>query len=1153
MPEKKPDWRDVLRTVVDEGRSRQGSHPDLEELAAYHSGTLSEPDEERIREHLVLCPECAGLLLDLDDFAADAARVEDEPEDARVVPIRARSRRWPWWAATAAAAAAALVLVVRSWGPPLPDYGAPRWSGDLRPTRASGAEPEVPVFATGRRFALELPPETAVEGPVTARAYLRRNDGLRALSTSTLEVTPEGVISLEGVVGTEVLLPEGESELTLAVARPGALPSRRRLLDELERRDASRGRGWIGFTRKVRVRDLPVPRPAAPEAPEPWIEYAGCRTVLAGSICVLDDDRRLTLWVRDEPEDRVRIDGRQVPAAARTEDGSRYEVEAEPGAPELVVEVDTETRRKIWVLELREPGDADELSRARELYESGARDEARRLLEARAAASDPARAGPALSLLARMEHGSGRADLGNRSYVRALAAHDRAGRLSDRIRDASALAFHRIQEGRYAEARELLDGLPVAATGGFARGRYSLAYMRGLLAEETGDFRSATAWMARAVREAERAGMERERIFAEDLLARQLHAVGLVEEAAGVYARMGPRSAELCGDGAGPAVLSACDCARLANNRAWTGLLGLEAGRPAPEPSPAALLEDAERRFREGEDCLFPDDLPNLRLNRALAALHDGDPATARRNLALARADPETFPRLALWQLDVDARIRLAQGQPESALARYRELARWAEVGESLDAAWRAAYGSALALNALGRTGEAVEACTDAEDLLDRESLQVPMHAGRTRFIAQRQRAATFCLDVLLESGRKIRALAFARRSAARALRNLHLGARIARLDGDARKRWDEAFSAHRRAAGEMDGLTAKLRRGVPLDEEARLSREIAARRRVLRRELDRAFAVLGEPDDLIARDPAPLDRGTLLLVYHPLPRGWAAFAAGSAGVAVHRLEAVEDAPDLAARLLEPFTGEIRGAEEIHVVAYGPLREVDFHALPFDDGILLDQAPVAYRLDLPAPRATAAAFEPRALLLSGPGLAAAPAETHAVRSALQTRAAGWQVDLLDESEGPSRHELLSRLPEASLFHYAGHAELDETGRGWDSHLALGFGERLTVDDVLASPGSPRWVVLSGCETARDAEDTPVPNLGLAQAFLVAGSRAAVAADGVVRDDHAADLMAAFYRRWDPSEPPAEALRQAQLELRDRAPESDWRRFRVLVR
>jgi CHAT domain-containing protein len=74
-------------------------------------------------------------------------------------------------------------------------------------------------------------------------------------------------------------------------------------------------------------------------------------------------------------------------------------------------------------------------------------------------------------------------------------------------------------------------------------------------------------------------------------------------------------------------------------------------------------------------------------------------------------------------------------------------------------------------------------------------------------------------------------------------------------------------------------------------------------------------------------------------------------------------------------------------------------------------------------------------------------------------------------------------------------------------------------------------------VLSACETGlgdvADGEGT----FGLQRAFHLAGTRDVVASLWKVPDRPTAALMALFYQNlWEKNLPPAEALRQAQLEI-----------------
>ncbi|HSR53706.1 MAG TPA: CHAT domain-containing protein [Acidobacteriota bacterium] len=1161
----KQDWREVLREVVEEKRRHLGPHPRPEQLLAYQAGELKSEETKNLLDHLVLCPQCAKLLLDLESFAADSADsdsfpAQDPDPDHRpsaeitIPPNKPDAWRRRLWMAPLAAAALLLILVL-AWptGEPLPSYSA-RLTGFVQTTRTAPEDPgEVYVFPFGSQLTLTLQPETALHAPPTARAYLRHGEAFRALSGSTLEARKDGVVRLQGTVGSDLFLPSGESNLIVAVARLGNLPSR----DQLAASDLSRDRQWIAPTTDIRVIGSPA-SPRAAASAEPWVEYAGCRTILAGPVCILKEDRTLTLWVRHERQSQIRIHAGLWTSRSGTPAGRGFRFNIEVGqTQEVVVEVVTEEKRLIWALEVADQPLSEELGKARQLYESGPYQEAAPLLRQIAESGTP-EAGFALSLLARLERDNNQLALSEHYYRQALDAHRQAGHLFDEVRDVAGLSFQLIRERRFTEVRQLLNSVSAEDLGGSALARYYFAYHSSRFAQATGDLRAARRYMSQAAQAAERAGLTLAQLFADDIIALQLASAGLWEAAEAVYLRIGPPITERCRDPSALGEDQLCDCARFAVNRAWAGLLALEASRTLKGVNLEALLRQAERILSRDAaslgSCLTGEELANVRLNWALWALHQGKFEKAREQLERA-GDAASFARLALWQLEIEARIRLEDGQPAHALGLYLELARRADSRSSPEASWRAAFGRAKALQALGNRGQAIEACLQAEKLVDQESLLVPMDQGRELFIAQRSRATRFCLDLLLRDGRTEEALAAIRRSAASALRSLRTAARMAELEENERRQWEQVLDTYQKTRAEMEDLTVQIGRGLPLDQEKRLRAEVESKRRDLRGLLDE-IASLGEPQGQASPDLEAAPAGSLLLAFHPLPRGWAALAADEQGVraeSIGPLADLSDLPALSIALLKPFSRQIEQAAEIRVVSYGDLRHVDFHALPFGRGVLLEQAPVAYQLDLPASPLKSASPS-LALLVSGPGLLQASKEAAKVSRALRSGApSGRRIEWL-QGESASVSQVRQGMPEAALFHYAGHAEFDPESRGWDSYLALHGGGRLTIDDILALPRVPRWAVLSGCQTGRDSRAASLPSIGLAQAFLAAGSEAVLAATADISDADAAALGEALYRHWGAdSASLSAALQKAQLELRKRAPDSDWSKFRVLVR
>ena len=140
------DWDRDLRIEIEElALEDRESSPHLEpdELAAYHAGELAGNDAERALDHLVACPECTGLLLDLN------ALLEPTPEAAPAAPDHGKALVWrnlretiqqdpgrrrtsaPFW--LQAIAAALLVSTI----------GLSAWVGSLRRTVGELSQPQV--------------------------------------------------------------------------------------------------------------------------------------------------------------------------------------------------------------------------------------------------------------------------------------------------------------------------------------------------------------------------------------------------------------------------------------------------------------------------------------------------------------------------------------------------------------------------------------------------------------------------------------------------------------------------------------------------------------------------------------------------------------------------------------------------------------------------------------------------------------------------------------------------------------------------------------------------------------------------------------------------------------------------------------------------
>lgn len=73
---------EVFRAVlIEDARARAGEHPELDALVDYLADALDSDSNERIRDHLVACPDCATAVLDLETLMQPDAPAQDRVAD----------------------------------------------------------------------------------------------------------------------------------------------------------------------------------------------------------------------------------------------------------------------------------------------------------------------------------------------------------------------------------------------------------------------------------------------------------------------------------------------------------------------------------------------------------------------------------------------------------------------------------------------------------------------------------------------------------------------------------------------------------------------------------------------------------------------------------------------------------------------------------------------------------------------------------------------------------------------------------------------------------------------------------------------------------------------------------------------------------------
>lgn len=526
------------------------------------------------------------------------------------------------------------------------------------------------------------------------------------------------------------------------------------------------------------------------------------------------------------------------------------------------------------------------------------------------------------------------------------------------------------------------------------------------------------------------------------------------------------------------------DAAALRSELAWGLLVLRESGVDVADPSP--LLESSLATFADAATFDRPA-ADNVRINLALADLQRGAIAEARERLAhIERAGPS--PEERLWLSLVHLRIALAQKDVRLAERWQGELARPEIVAHTPMGAWFSAWTRGLVYEARGEPALAIEAYREAEATL--ENLAHGVDATAPGSTADRR--------YLMFSGaaRRLVALLIETQDTAAALM-------VAR---DARNR---ALRMHARPSCTLAGRTRD--------------------------------------------DPPP--PGALHLFFFPrddatgpADAGWFGLAATATEVRAVPLALAPlpdgtggESPEVLRRwseqMLKPFERELADAGELTVFPSGALHSVPFHALPWDNGIVLDELSVRYGLDVSVCGTPALDDPGRPGLVVSGGDYSLRVEGDAVAAIL--RGSGRAIEHRSATSRAPFIELLSGR--YWMAHLAAHGQhpADEVMFAADVLLAFDDGTDLKRDEILAADAVPALVFLSACRSSFADGDTLGGGLNLAHAFLVRGARFVIGAERDIDAGVTRTFAQHFYRELAAGDPVdvAEAWRAAYLAAR----------------
>ncbi len=203
-------------------------------------------------------------------------------------------------------------------------------------------------------------------------------------------------------------------------------------------------------------------------------------------------------------------------------------------------------------------------------------------------------------------------------------------------------------------------------------------------------------------------------------------------------------------------------------------------------------------------------------------------------------------------------------------------------------------------------------------------------------------------------------------------------------------------------------------------------------------------------------------------------------------------------------------------------------------ALPFGDGMLVEQALIAFAPTLADAFGAAAAVDPNAAVLvvaPAPEAGEFPELPFAGVEAVEIGRM-YDSSIIQSGAEATRANFSARLPEARMLHFAGHAvHRPETG---DTHLVLSDG-RLDVRDLFEQSGTPlSLVTLAACHSVSAATSRTGGLATLAAPFIAAGAGVVVGTLWEIDDSAAGRLFADIHKLTGGGVPPVEAVRRVQM-------------------
>jgi CHAT domain-containing protein/tetratricopeptide (TPR) repeat protein len=556
-------------------------------------------------------------------------------------------------------------------------------------------------------------------------------------------------------------------------------------------------------------------------------------------------------------------------------------------------------------------------------------------------------------------------------------------------------------------------------------------------------------------------------------------------------------------------------------------------------------------------------DLARKRFDAALES------ATEAKRLAEGNGNR---PAVALASY-LEGEVNRARGNLEQALEQYAYAADLQKELRDPELGWRILFGRGETLQALGKDKEALASYKKSVELIERTRSAIGEERFRAGYIEERFQVYVALVELLLKMGEPGDAFFYSEKLRARAY-----------FDQLGRSEQKDADPARQQRARELSQQLAKLREQIEKEYSADEKERHGQALEMFSQELERTQTayeelleasrgasqarggVAGVPEASTIQERIPARTALVeyvvgkqslsILVIRKESVNGTRVQVGSEKLAARidlfrdlilakKRDWVEPGRGLVALLIAPLerSGYLRHIERLVIVPDGVLNYIPFAALPTRGSrVLGDDFVISY---LPAASALlqekSTSGSGRTLLAMAPSASHLPNAVSEIRSIGELFPQGSRV----VSGNQATKTLFKQIAgQYDFVHLATHGSLNRDAP-WLSTLQLQPDNqsdgRLELHEIIDLKLHARLVTLSACETALGSgyfSDTPAGNefVGMARAFLGAGSQSVLASLWAVNDESTRALMVRFYRNLRLFDGP-EALARAQRELR----------------